>query len=360
MNFNMKKIIILTLIFSINLSCNMSQEKNKIYASIETNKGIIKTELFFEKTPITVANFISLSDGSNKNVSDEYKNKKYYNGLIFHRVISDFMIQGGDPTGSGSGSPGYQFKDEIVEGLKHDSKGILSMANAGPKTNGSQFFITHKETPWLDGLHTVFGKTVEGLDVIDKISQGDSILNIEIIRSGSKAKRFNASKIFANHFKDEEKLKLAREKEKENTLRETSKGHKKTKTKANETETGLKYIVTQKGSGDKVDENKIILTHYAVYFEDGQLLDTSVLEIAEKFGMVNIQRKNANGYTPIEARVGPKDMMISGFKEGLKLLSIGDKAILYIPYYLAYGEAENRGIPAKSNLIFEVEIVDQL
>ena len=201
---------------------------------------------------------------------------------------------------------------------------------------------------------------MEGLDVIDKISQGDSILNIEIIRSGSKAKRFNASKIFANHFKDEEKLKLAREKEKENTLRETSKGHKKTKTKANETESGLKYIVTQKGSGDKVDENMIILTHYAVYFEDGQLLDTSVLEIAEKFGMVNIQRKNANGYTPIEARVGPKDMMISGFKEGLKLLSIGDKAILYIPYYLAYGETENRGIPAKSNLIFEVEIVDQL
>ena len=355
----MKKIIILTLIFSINLSCNMSQEKNTIYASIETNKGVIKMELFFEKTPITVANFISLSDGSNKNVIDEYKNKKYYNGLTFHRVISDFMIQGGDPTGSGSGSPGYQFKDEIVEGLKHDSKGILSMANAGPQTNGSQFFITHKETPWLDGLHTVFGKTVEGLDVIDKISQGDSILNIEIIRSGSKAKRFNASKIFANHFKDEEKLKLAREKEKENTLRETSKGHKKTKTKANETETGLKYIVTQKGSGDKVDENKIILTHYAVYFEDGQLLDTSVLEIAEKFGMVNIQRKNANAYTPIEARVGPKDMMISGFKEGLKLLSIGDKAILYIPYYLAYGETENRGIPAKSNLIFEVEIVDQ-
>ena len=327
----MKKIIILTLIFSINLSCNMSQENNIIYASIETNKGIIKTELFFEKTPITVANFISLSDGTNKNVNDEYKSKKYYNGLTFHRVISDFMIQGGDPTGTGSGSPGYKFKDEIVEDLKHDSKGILSMANAGPGTNGSQFFITHKETPWLDGMHTVFGKAVEGLDIIDKISQGDSILNIEITRTGPKAKKFNASKIFTNHFKEEEK-----------------------------TESGLRYHITKSGNGIKVDENKVILTHYAVYFEDGQLLDTSVLEIAEKFNMVNIQRKNANGYTPIEAKVGPKDMMISGFKEGLKLLNVGDKAILYIPYYLAYGEMENRGIPAKSNLIFEVEIVDQL
>ena len=136
--------------------------------------------------------------------------------------------------------------------------------------------------------------------------------------------------------------------------------HEKLKNKAEETESGLRYHVTKSGNGIKVDENKVILTHYAVYFEDGQLLDTSVLEIAEKFNMVNIQRKNANGYTPIEAKVGPKDMMISGFKEGLKLLNVGDKAILYIPYYLAYGEMENRGIPAKSNLIFEVEIVDQL
>ena len=360
MNFKKKKIIILTLIFTINLSCNMSQEKNTIFASIETNKGVIKTELFFEKTPITVANFISLSDGTNKNVRDEYKSKKYYNGLTFHRVISDFMIQGGDPTGTGSGSPGYKFKDEIVEDLKHDSKGILSMANAGPGTNGSQFFITHKETPWLDGMHTVFGKAVEGLDIIDKISQGDSILNIEITRTGPKAKKFNASKIFTNHFKEEEKIMLEREKEKEKTLKETSKRHEKLKNKAEETESGLKYHVTESGNGIKVDENKVILTHYAVYFDDGELLDTSVLEIAEKFNMVNIQRKNANGYTPIEAKVGPKDMMISGFKEGLKLLNVGDKAILYIPYYLAYGEMANRGKPAKSNLIFEVEIVGQL
>ena len=173
------------------------------------------------------------------------------------------------------------------------------MANAGPGTNGSQFFITHKETPWLDGMHTVFGKTVGGLDIIDKISQGDSILSIEITRTGPKAKKFNASKIFTNHFKEEEKIILEKEKEKEKILKETSKRHEKLKNKAEETESGLKYHVTKSGNGNKVDENKVILTHYAVYFEDGRLLDTSVLEIAEKFNMVNIQRKNANGYTPI-------------------------------------------------------------
>ena len=170
-NANEQKIIILTLIFTINLSCNMSQEKNTIFASIETNKGVIKTELFFEKTPITVANFISLSDGTNKNVNDEYKSKKYYNGLTFHRVISDFMIQGGCPQGNGVGGPGYQFDDEINPNLRHDKPGILSMANSGPGTNGSQFFITHTSTPWLDGKHTVFGAVLEGQSVVDAIAK---------------------------------------------------------------------------------------------------------------------------------------------------------------------------------------------
>ena len=359
MNFKMKKIIILTLIFTINLSCNMSQEKNTIFASIETNKGVIKTELFFEKTPITVANFISLSDGTNKNVRDEYKSKKYYNGLTFHRVISDFMIQGGDPTGTGSGSPGYTFKDEFVDELKHNSAGILSMANAGPATNGSQFFITHKETPWLDGVHTVFGKVVDGQEIVDKIEQGDSIINIEIIRDGSSAKRFNAPKIFSNHFKEEEKRKKEAEKALEKLKNDVSNIHEKLKEKATETSTGLKFFINEKGNGDMVDENKTILTHYAVYFEDGNLLDTSILDVAEKYNMFDSRRAQAGGYSPIEAKVGPKDMMIQGFKEGLKLLKIGDKATLFLPYYLAYGETESRGIPAKSNLIFEVEIVDQ-
>ena len=356
---NRKKYFLIILI--INFSCNMSQKNNNdtIYASIETSKGIIKTQLFFNLTPVTVANFISLAEGENKEVSDQYKGKKYYNGITFHRVIPDFMIQGGDPTGTGSGSPGYNFKDEFVDELKHDSAGILSMANAGPGTNGSQFFITHKETPWLDGAHTVFGNVVEGQDIVDKIEQGDSIINIEIIRQGNSAKKFNAPKIFTNHFKEEKKRKKEKEKALEKLKKDVSKIHSDLKEKSTETETGLKFFINEKGDGDMVDENKVILTHYAVYFEDGNLLDTSILEIAEKFNMFDNRRAQAGGYSPIEAKVGAKDMMIQGFKEGLKLLKTGDKATLFLPYYLAYGETESRGIPAKSNLIFEVEIVDQ-
>ena len=356
---NKKNIILLLL--TINFSCNMSQKSDNstINALIETNKGEIITELFFKQTPVTVANFISLSEGNNKEVSEQYKGKKYYDKLTFHRVIEDFMIQGGDPTGTGSGSPGYSFKDEIVESLKHDSAGILSMANAGPGTNGSQFFITHKETPWLDGLHTVFGKVISGQEIVDSIEQGDSILSITIERDGKEANKFNASKIFTNHFKEEEKLKKEKEKMFQKLKNDVSKEHASLKTKSLETETGLKYFINSTNNGDLVDENKTILTHYAVYFEDGTLLDTSILEVAQRFNQVNAQRKSAGGYTPIEARVGPKDMMISGFKEGLKLLKIGDKATLFLPYYLAYGETEQRGIPAKSNLIFEVEIVEQ-
>ena len=356
---NLKKYFLIILI--INFSCNMSQKNNNdtIYASIETSKGIIKTQLFFNLTPVTVANFISLAEGENKEVSEQYKGKKYYNGITFHRVIPDFMIQGGDPTGTGSGSPGYNFKDEFVDELKHDSAGILSMANAGPGTNGSQFFITHKETPWLDGAHTVFGNVVEGQDIVDKIEQGDSIINIEIIRQGNSAKKFNAPKIFTNHFKEEKKRKKEKEKALEKLKKDVSKIHSDLKKKSTETETGLKFFINERGDGDMVDENKVILTHYAVYFEDGNLLDTSILEVAEKFNMFDNRRAQAGGYSPIEAKVGAKDMMIQGFKEGLKLLKTGDKATLFLPYYLAYGETESRGIPAKSNLIFEVEIVDQ-
>ncbi len=349
------------IILIINFSCNMSQKNNNdtIHASIETSKGTIKANLYYDLTPVTVANFISLTEGENKEVSEQYKGKKYYNGITFHRVIPDFMIQGGDPTGTGSGSPGYKFKDEFIEELKHNSAGILSMANAGPATNGSQFFITHKETPWLDGVHTVFGKVVDGQEIVDKIEQGDSIINIEIIREGSSAKRFNAPKIFSNHFKEEEKRKKEAEKALEKLKNNVSNIHKELKEKATETSTGLKFFINEKGNGDMVDENKTILTHYAVYFEDGNLLDTSILDIAEKYNMFDSRRAQAGGYSPIEAKVGPKDMMIQGFKEGLKLLKIGDKATLFLPYYLAYGETESRGIPAKSNLIFEVEIVDQ-
>lgn len=171
-----------------------------IFANIETSKGTIIIQLEYQKTPITVANFISLAEGTNPYVTiEKLKGKPFYNGLKFHRVIADFMIQGGDPMGNGSGNPGYAFKDEITD-LKHDKAGILSMANSGPATNGSQFFITHKETSWLDGKHTVFGKVTQGMDVVNKIAQNDLILKVTITRNGSAAKAFSAPKVFANYY----------------------------------------------------------------------------------------------------------------------------------------------------------------
>jgi cyclophilin family peptidyl-prolyl cis-trans isomerase len=169
--------------------------ENGIYAKIGTPKGAITIKLEHEKTPMTVANFVGLAEGTLENNVTEV-GTPYYDGLTFHRVIADFMVQGGDPTGSGAGGPGYQFEDEIHPELKHNRPGTLSMANAGPATNGSQFFITHGPTDWLDGKHTVFGYVTEGQEVVDAIAQGDSMDKVEIVRVGAEAEAWDASEIF--------------------------------------------------------------------------------------------------------------------------------------------------------------------
>ena len=165
-----------------------------VYAEFNTSQGKIVCQLEFEKTPLTVANFVGLAEGTKNYDKDggtpKPQSKPFYDGLIFHRVIPSFMIQGGCPQGTGTGNPGYRFKDECRADLKHTGPGILSMANSGPGSNGSQFFITHVQTAWLDGKHTVFGHVVEGQGVVDKIQRGDKLVTLKIMRVGEKAKAF--------------------------------------------------------------------------------------------------------------------------------------------------------------------------
>lgn len=348
--------LLATTVFLMQCKSHYPELENGIFAEIQTGKGNIILKLESEKAPVTVANFVSLSEGTNPKVEASFKNKNYYDGLVFHRVIEDFMIQGGDPTASGSGGPGYRFDDEITD-LRHDGPGILSMANAGPGTNGSQFFITHKATPWLDGKHTVFGRVIEGQNVVDSIAQSDKIDKLVIIRKGSEAKNFNAPEIFESHFASKEaaekKLAEGRAKLQEEKVGQFEKLKRISKT----TSSGLQYLITKKGKGPAVKAQDAVEVNYAVYFVDGTLLDTSILSVAEAFGMVDENRKMAGRYSPIPAQVDPDAQLIEGFKEGLRLLSIGDEATLFLPYTLAYGADGGGPIPPQSDLIFEVEIV---
>jgi cyclophilin family peptidyl-prolyl cis-trans isomerase len=353
-----------------------------IFATIVTNKGTIVVQLEYQKTPITVANFISLVEGKNTFVTDEkLKGKPFYDGLKFHRVIKDFMIQGGDPTGNGSGGPGYSFKDEFTD-LKHNKGGILSMANSGPTTNGSQFFITHKETPWLDGKHTVFGQVTQGMDVVNKIEQNDVITKVTITRKGALAAKFDAVKVFFDYYanKAEDAKKQAaidaenRAKqaaiqaenrriylEKYGTvIKEKAAYLAATKITATTTASGLQYALLQKGTEVKPVDGSTIYFKYAGYFEDGNLFDSNFEDIAKMFGQFNQARADQNGYQAFPFEAGKKDGMIPGFLEGLSLMNIGDRMLLFLPAKLAYGERGAGGvIPPNTNLVFELEISDK-
>lgn len=365
---------ILLIIFFINLTACKAQYpelEDGIYAEFITSKGVMVAKLEQEKTPVTVANFVSLAEGKNTMVSKKYLNKKYYNSTTFHRVMNDFMIQGGDPTATGSGNPGYKFNDEFHPDLKHDKPGILSMANSGPNSNGGQFFITEIPKPHLDNLHAVFGELVIGLDIQDSISnvkvgsknkpeKAVVIEELNIIRKGKAAKKFDANEIFTSHFAELERLEKEKAEKAEAILEATIEKFKNQRANAVTLESGLQYFISEKGTGKKLHEEALVLTHYAVYFESAKLLETSSLKIAEALDVVNEKRKAANQYQPITADIGPDAGMIPGFKEGLQQLNVGDKATLFIPYHLAYGEAGTRGIPKKSNIIFEVEIIELL
>lgn len=327
-----------------------------MYARFVTTKGTITAKLFFKQTPITVANFVALAEGKHPEISAEYKNKPFYDGLKFHRVIADFMIQSGDPKGDGSGQPGYLFPDEIVEDLKHDSAGILSMANRGSATNGSQFFITHKATPHLDGRHTVFGKVVSGQDVVDAIAQNDVIEKVEIIRNGKEARKFNAAKEFSSSIEKFKKEEEVKKKKSETLMVKTKTMFDEYSAKATVLSSGVKVFVAEKGTGGKPAQNENIAFDYAGYLSNGKLFDTGIESLATEHGILDAQRKNANAYQPLNYTFGENGNFIQGMTEGLLQLNKGDKAYIFIPSELGYGNRALGPIPANSDLVFYVDI----
>ncbi len=307
--------------------------QNGIYANFNTDKGEIVVRLTHDKTPGTVGNFVALAEGNQENNKTAI-GKPFYDGLKFHRVIPDFMIQGGCPSGTGTGDPGYKFDDEFHEDLAHNGPGVLSMANSGPGSNGSQFFITHIATPWLDNKHTVFGNVVSGQEVVDAIAQGDAIKSVRIIRVGEAAEKWDAKKAFED-FKGSGAKRLAAAKAKQAIeLEAVAAGFKKT-------ESGLRYKIIQKGSGAKAKKGSKVSVHY-----EGSLLSGKVFDSSYK-------RKE-----PIDFQLGV-GQVIPGWDEGIALLEVGDKARLVIPSDLAYGSAGAGGvIPPDATLLFDVELMD--
>lgn len=341
------KAVLMTALSLFILSCanaEKSEETNKestmdlengLYAEMETSRGTILLKLEYEKTPMTVANFVGLAEGAIENTKGD---GPFYDGLKFHRVIDDFMIQGGDPLGNGTGGPGYKFPDEFDSSLKHTGPGTLSMANSGPGTNGSQFFITHVETPWLDGKHTVFGHVVEGQDVVDSIKQGDEIKKVTIIRKGADAESFKVSQeSFDEMISDSKKeaaaeLEAARKAELD-FIESNWPGTTKT-------DSGLRYIVEIDGDGGESPKMGTSVTvHYTGTLLDGTKFDSSI-----------------DRGEPATFKVG---QVIQGWNEALMEMTKGEKRTLVIPPELGYGERGYPGvIPGNAYLVFEVELLD--
>jgi peptidyl-prolyl cis-trans isomerase A (cyclophilin A) len=330
---------------SVLFSCKSKQAglEEGLYAKVFTDKGEILMKLHFEDTPLTVANFVSLAEGTSTIVADSLAGRKFYDGLPFHRVISNFMIQGGDIQRNGMGDPGYKFADEFPRDdagellFTHSKKGILSMANSGPNTNGSQFFITHKETPWLDGKHTVFGEVVKGFPVLDSIQQGDLIDKIRIERVGKVANAYKATKVFVESL---DALKKEAVLKKQDQVKDSMAfSMKMNESKATLLKSGLKILTLQKGNGKQPKPGDKVSVHYTGYFADGKVFDSSY--------------KRNQTFDFIVA----VDRVIKGWTEGVQQINEGGEARLFIPYQLAYGERAYGPIPAKATLLFDVKVV---
>jgi len=347
------KIIIYSLTFIFCTSfifCQSDNLSDGMYAEFQTAKGTILCQLEFEKTPMTVGNFVGLAEGE-FSADETTISKPYYDGLKFHRVITDFMIQGGCPLGNGTGDPGYKFYDEIVEGLTHSGPGVLSMANSGPSTNGSQFFITHKETPWLDGKHTVFGHVVNGMEVVNQIEKDDVLTRLTIIRKGAAANSFDAMEAFHSIYdpikdaelKRAEELKFVAEMSEAEYSKYMFKQVKKKYKKAKLTKSGLVYVRKKKGKRKpKLEEGMQVQLHYTGTFRaDGKKFDSSL----DRNQVFKFNYKTQK--------------MIAGFEEGITLIGKGGEIKVIIPYYQAYGKAGRKGaIPPYSDLIFDIQLID--
>ncbi|MEZ5064604.1 MAG: peptidylprolyl isomerase [bacterium] len=327
-----------------------------IYAVFETSLGNIVCQLEYQKVPVTVANFIGLATGEKEwkdPMSGEMVKKPLYDGTKFHRVIKDFMIQGGDPLGNGRGGPDYTFTDEFDPSLRHDQPGILSMANSGPNTNGSQFFITHVPTPWLDDKHSIFGHVVLGQDVVNAMAEvemkgaqmstpvNDILLNkVEIVRTGDAAKKFD----WAAEFAKEPEVVARMQKKKEEQMAMQKKELAKTLGidlgKMVDGTEGLQWIVREAGDGEKPAKGQTITAHYTGYLMDGTKFDSSV-DRGQPFT------------TPIG--VG---RVIKGWDMAFQDMKVGEKRVLFIPPDLGYGARGAGGvIPPNSTLVFDVELL---
>lgn len=331
------------------IACKKTEESHLpdgLYAEFETNYGDFIAELNYKKAPLTVSSFVSLAEGTSTAVDEEYKNKKYFDGLKFHRVVQGFVIQGGDPKGTGEGGPGYQFPNETDTGLNHGSKGILSMANAGPDTNGSQFFVTLDQTPSLDGGYSVFGKVIEGQEVVDSIGQvevgqrdvpvEDVIMkHVKIIRVGDDAKEFDADKVFSEKMNAKKEEQEATKQKLDEEINELAEGF-------TETSSGLRYKITDKVEGaTKPVRGQTVDVYYKGMLPDGKVFD---------------QRVKEEGQDPITFPVGA-GRVITGWDEGLQLLGEGESARFIIPPHLAYGDKGAGGmIPPNAILIFDVTL----
>jgi peptidylprolyl isomerase len=326
-------LVILSALFSCSCSSGNAALGDGLFARIDTDKGEIILKLEYKKTPITVCNFAALAEGK----MDVCGGKPFYNGLAFHRVIPDFMIQGGDPQGNGSGGPGYRFADEFDPELRHDGPGVLSMANAGPGTNGSQFFITHKETPWLDDHHTVFGRVVTGQQVVDAIQQGDKIKTITIVRNGKAARDFKADQAAFTELsaRATEAAAAKAKAQREADLALIADKYPGLQTDAN----GVFYLIQKEGTGAKPASGSTVQVNYTGMFLSGEVFDASAAH---------------GGPLEFPAGVG---QVIPGWDKSIIDMKMGEKRLVVIPPELAYGErGAGNVIPPNTFLVFEMEL----